>query len=475
MSMFEKLLDSISHMRHRPPARSAHPAQPTPEELGLKALRQVYHQYTQIQSAHLKEKQLYKMLPLFCKNCAGFASDELVTKFPEAFDFGENLALLFVRHVTQLAQRGSAMAGVSLLKYFEEKADEEENETGLMILKAIQILSNGPESLVNAMMSSSLSSILVRCVHLFLDLPPPPSSSGSSFGHAYQPHPFLSSSPSATPPPSYSSLSQTAPGGGGAAGTDTGAAQTCQSPPPPYSTSLPSHPSPLTTSTIASTPPTPQPSQLPLPPPTPTSSSSTTHTDSQQQHQQNQPSSAVVYGWRKQASSGAIGTQGRGDGGATRGSSFLASTRDREDSTSEPSNQQRLSLRDLLVSILLALFRHKSAVDDLLHYGDLSLLFGAISSPCAPYNKIWRKASTEVLLSIFRLCLGENVISFVHRKGCVGFCVRNLKTSMAKQPLMDMVDVFATIFHCLKDSCDISQVRTHASNNYEYIHVRTYT
>ena len=35
------------------------------------------------------------------------------------------------------------------------------------------LLARGPETIVNSMMTSNLSSILVRCIHLFLDLPSP--------------------------------------------------------------------------------------------------------------------------------------------------------------------------------------------------------------------------------------------------------------------------------------------------------------
>ena len=67
-------------------------------------------------------------------------------------------------------------AGVALLKYFESMADPETGSasgTGLTILKAIHVLGNGPESLVATMTSCSLCSIIVRCLHLFLDLTPP--------------------------------------------------------------------------------------------------------------------------------------------------------------------------------------------------------------------------------------------------------------------------------------------------------------
>ena len=150
---------------------------PAPEDLGLKTLRQVYAHYARILNPVEKEMQLYKLLPLFYKNCKKMKGQELVTKFPEAYEFAENVSFLLVRHVTQIAQSSNIRAGEKLLEYFEWRGTdrEESSETGLVILKTIRVLSNGPEKLVSCMMSSNLSAILVRCIHLFLDLPPPAS------------------------------------------------------------------------------------------------------------------------------------------------------------------------------------------------------------------------------------------------------------------------------------------------------------
>ena len=51
---------------------------------------------------------------------------------------------------------------------------------------------------------------------------------------------------------------------------------------------------------------------------------------------------------------------------------------------------------------LYRLLRHGQAVVALWKFEDLSLLFGAISSPCAVHNKIWRKAAAEALTTICR-------------------------------------------------------------------------
>ena len=246
------------------------------KDLGLKTLRHLYAQYVHIRNPFEKEKQLYKLLPLFCKNCEKFKGQELVAKFPEAFEFAENVALLFVRHVTQLAQSANMTGGVALLKYFEVGEDAQTEETGLMILKVVHILANGPELLVSAMMMSNLSAILVRCIYLFLNLPPP-------------------TSPQVRPHMSHSPVQLSAP-------------------------------------------------------------------------------------------QGKIGEGGDDDGDELR---------------------QRSSLEKHISSVLNRLMRNLSAVEDLLRFGDLSLLFGAISSPCPQYNKIWRKSAADCLRVICRFAVRE--------------------------------------------------------------------
>ena len=170
-SRFERLVGSLRGVRVAAELREH---SPTPEDLGLKTLRQVYASYARIISPVEKERQLYKILPLFCKNCSKLGALELVTKFPEVYEFAESVAILFVRHITQLAQSAHSRAGTALLRYFEASSSEGGEETGLLILRTIHVLSDGPEDLIAMMMSASdVTSILVRCIHLFLDLPPP--------------------------------------------------------------------------------------------------------------------------------------------------------------------------------------------------------------------------------------------------------------------------------------------------------------
>ena len=68
---------------------------------------------------------------------------------------------------------------------------------------------------------------------------------------------------------------------------------------------------------------------------------------------------------------------------------------------------------------------------------------------------LFRPVSQSVFFA--RHSLSSEVINYVHTKGCIGFCIRNIKLSV-DQPPLDLVEIFATIFCCLKDSSDMSQV-----------------
>ena len=59
----------------------------------------------------------------------------------------------------------------------------------------------------------------------------------------------------------------------------------------------------------------------------------------------------------------------------------------------------------------------------------------------------------------FRYSLSGEVIEYIHKKGCIMFCMRNIQKAI-DQPPLDVVESIATIFSCLKDSADISQVCT---------------
>ena len=113
----------------------------------------------------------------------------------------------------------------------------------------------------------------------------------------------------------------------------------------------------------------------------------------------------------------------------------------------------------------MRLCSHVSAVEELARKDDLTLLFSAVSSVSAPHNAIWRKTSSDVLLTVSRHSLSQPVISYLHNKGCVALCVENMQklfsddetpsSSSIVTPL-DMVEMFVSLFCFLKDSVTAS-------------------
>ena len=69
----------------------------------------MYGSYSSISNPTTKQRQIYKLLPLFCTNCAKYKGQALVTKFPEVYEFAADVAKVFVAHV-RLAAQASNMA-----------------------------------------------------------------------------------------------------------------------------------------------------------------------------------------------------------------------------------------------------------------------------------------------------------------------------------------------------------------------------
>lgn len=132
---FLRFIDSF----RRPAPQVRQEQRPVEEDLGLKTLRNVYSQYINTEEPADKERKLYTMLPLFLKNCSQLKATELVTKFPECLDFSEHVALLFVRHVTQMAQTHGTRACEALLKFFDVGSEDGEMEIGMLMLKVLQV------------------------------------------------------------------------------------------------------------------------------------------------------------------------------------------------------------------------------------------------------------------------------------------------------------------------------------------------
>ena len=131
-TLLGRFIDSF----RRPQTQPRQEQRPVEEDLGLRTLRNVYAQYIHTEEPAEKERKLYTMLPLFLKNCSRLKGSELVTKFPECLEFSEHVALLFVRHVTQIAQTHGSRACEALLKFLDM---EDGVETGLLMLKVLQV------------------------------------------------------------------------------------------------------------------------------------------------------------------------------------------------------------------------------------------------------------------------------------------------------------------------------------------------
>ena len=121
MSSVKDFLKSIGassrSTRNVPPAQQVN--RPTERDLALQTLKRKYREFLESDDKGDRDSKLLQLIPLFNKCCGKIESSKLEENFSEVFDFAENIAFLFVRHVTQLAQSNSA----TLFDYFEGKED----------------------------------------------------------------------------------------------------------------------------------------------------------------------------------------------------------------------------------------------------------------------------------------------------------------------------------------------------------------
>ena len=110
------------------------------------------------------------------------------------------------------------------------------------------------------------------------------------------------------------------------------------------------------------------------------------------------------------------------------------------------------------MQVLLRLCAHVPAVEELARKDDLTLLFSAISSVCPAHNTMWRKTSSDVLLTVSRHSLSQPVISYLHNKGCISLCIENMQKGAGGDVTpLEIVEMFVSIFCFLKDSSTVSQ------------------
>lgn len=64
--------------------------------------------------------------------------------------------------------------------------------------------------------------------------------------------------------------------------------------------------------------------------------------------------------------------------------------------------------------LLVRLCSHPYPAEELARKDDLTLLFSAITSWCPQYNVMWRKSAAEVLMTLSRHGLTQNVVAYIH-------------------------------------------------------------
>lgn len=133
------------------------------------------------------------------------------------------------------------------------------------------------------------------------------------------------------------------------------------------------------------------------------------------------------------------------------------------------------------LQLLVRLCSHPYPAEELARKDDLTLLFSAITSWCPQYNIMWRKSAAEVLMTLSRHGLTQNVVAYIHSKsntllyllvqdqihltyilihfvdkGCIALCIDNMQRVPELAPL-EVVEMFVTVFCFLKDSSEVSQ------------------
>ncbi|XP_013136789.1 PREDICTED: WD repeat and FYVE domain-containing protein 3 [Papilio polytes] len=119
--------------------------------------------------------------------------------------------------------------------------------------------------------------------------------------------------------------------------------------------------------------------------------------------------------------------------------------------------ERRILLQKIFVQVLVRLCSHPFPCEELARKDDLSLLFSAITSWCAPHNIMWRKSAAEVLMTLSRHGLSQSVVQYIHNKGCVALCIENMQRIPELTPL-EVVEMFVAVFCFLKDSSEVSQL-----------------
>lgn len=143
--------------------------------LTLTHLRKVFYEYQHPKlqwTQQDKNDRLYSTLPMVLKVLGVLMNNEWEDRFPELYEYTLTLAKLLVSEIRQRADRepDTATASRSIIDYLEWN-DETNFISGWSLLRALKLLSTGPEVLMEKFAQASLPSTLVKCLYLFFDLP----------------------------------------------------------------------------------------------------------------------------------------------------------------------------------------------------------------------------------------------------------------------------------------------------------------
>ncbi|XP_071507653.1 WD repeat and FYVE domain-containing protein 3-like [Diadema antillarum] len=157
------------------------------------------------------------------------------------------------------------------------------------------------------------------------------------------------------------------------------------------------------------------------------------------------------------ASSGGGADGVGGDGGGGGGGGGGSSCGGKDDLNHLTPVRRRELLHRTAIQLLSRLCNYPQPAEELAKKDDLTLLFSAITSYCPPHNGPWRKGAAEVLTTISRHGLTQEVVEYIHNKNCLGLCVDNMQCNQDLSPL-EIVEMCFTVFCFLKDSSDKSHV-----------------
>jgi hypothetical protein len=147
--------------------------------LTLTHLRKVFfeYQHPKIQwTQQDKNDRLYSTLPMVIKVFSVLSNNEWEERFPELSEYTLTLAKLIVYEIRMRADKepNTSAASQAIIEYLEI-TDEVNSLSGGSLLRSLNLLSTGPNLILDKFAQASLPSTFVKCLYLFFDLPEIPS------------------------------------------------------------------------------------------------------------------------------------------------------------------------------------------------------------------------------------------------------------------------------------------------------------